>query len=261
MINQSIKKLIPSYFLNLLRSLRIKGVILRERLSYQKDMDSMKTFSRIYSKKIWGDSRDGEFGSSGSGSHDPIIINPYIDLIHSLSKTEGFEGLRFVDLGCGDFNIGKSIYHLSSKYIGVDVVDDLILRNQRSHSNSIVEFRCLDIVNDSLPEGDVCFLRQVLQHLSNNQIQKILRRLGSYKWVIITEHYPSSDLFTKSNIDKKTGASIRLVMGSGVYLTESPFSLDPRLISQILEVPDGWSGKYSGTIKTFMYKPNQEIVE
>ena len=33
-----------------------------------------------------------------------------------------------------------------------------------------VDFRVLDITSDEIPPGDVCFVRQVLQHLSNQSI-------------------------------------------------------------------------------------------
>lgn len=250
----------PQSLINLLRALRVKGVVIREQLSFRKSLNPEKVFSRIYSQGSWGSSIDEALGSSGSGSHLDSIVKPYVDCIYKLSETEGFKGTRFVDLGCGDFNVGKAIFGISSTYIAVDVVDSIIVQNKRNYRSSLVDFRSLNIVDDPLPDGDVCFLRQVLQHCSNEQINKIVRKLWSFKWVFITEHYPSINLFTKSNIDKQTGASIRLVMGSGVYLTDPPFSLNPQSIRQVLEVQDGWKGKFSGSIKTFMYKPGQIIL-
>lgn len=244
-----------------IKQLKTYKNVIRDRFSFQKSLDPQKTFSEIYEKRKWGSSPDDDYGSSGQGSHKDHIVNPYIEVIDRLSRTEGFEGMKFVDLGCGDFNVGKSIHRLSKKYIGVDVVEDLINRNRSKHSKENLEFICLDIVNDPLPEGDVCFLRQVLQHLSNEQIKTILQKLKSYKWVFITEHYPSSDLLVTPNLDKRTGSGIRLQMGSGVYLTEAPFLLDPNLIKEVLEVKDGWGGKHSGSIKTFMYQPIQNTLE
>lgn len=44
------------------------------------------------------------------------------------------------------------------------------------------------------------------------------------KYLIVTEHLPSSDQFI-SNIDKPTGVGIRLKLGPGADLEQRPFSL------------------------------------
>jgi len=33
------------------------------------------------------------------------------------------------------------------------------------------QFLCLDIISDELPDGDLCLLREVLQHLSNREMR------------------------------------------------------------------------------------------
>jgi hypothetical protein len=250
-----LKTVLPGSIVEALKALRIQASALLIRLAPARSKDSRTVFSEIYSKKIWGNMGDEDLGSSGSGSHSNSIVVPYISLVHKLSEEEGFKGLTFVDLGCGDFNIGKQLSHLSSNYIGVDVVEAITTRNKLRYSSSSITFQCIDIVKDPLPDGDVCFIRQVLQHLSNAQIAIILNKLYKYKWIFITEHYPSPRIFTKPNIDKTTGHSIRLALGSGIYLTDPPFSLNPSKIKEVLSVEDGWSGRYSGSIKTFMFTP------
>jgi hypothetical protein len=64
--------------------------------------------------------------------------------------------------------------HYCGKYTACDVVPALISRNQIEFSHLNVDFRCLDITHDDLPGADVAVLRQVLQHLSNAQILKIV---------------------------------------------------------------------------------------
>lgn len=249
------KSRLPSFLRDILSDIRIDYIYLRENLLALKDRDPKIVFSKIYSNKVWGSLVEENCGSSGSGSNSDLITRPYIDLVQDLSHKEGFEGTRFVDLGCGDFNVGKSIAHLSSKYIGADIVEEIIYRNQARYSSSKIEFMLLDLISDPLPKGDVCFLRQVLQHLSNEHIQAIINKLEIYKWVFITEHYPLPSNLLAPNIDKRTGASTRLVSRSGVYLDEPPFSINRKQLTQVLEVPDGCRGKYRGVIKTFLYKP------
>ena len=59
----------------------------------------------------------------------------------------------------------------------VDIVETLIERNKTLFKRDNLEFLCLDIVKDELPKADCVIIRQVLQHLSNTEIQHILKKL------------------------------------------------------------------------------------
>jgi hypothetical protein len=108
-----------------------------------------------------------------------------------------------------------------------------------------------------LPDGDACFLRQVLQHLSNREICAILPKLNKYRWVYITEHYPTDNDGIKPNKDKVHVGDIRLLENSGVYLSKPPFNLPGQTLLKVLEIPsDGLGeGNDPGVIRTFRYKP------
>ena len=178
-------------------------------------------------------------------------------MISEKASIEGFKGLTFVDLGCGDFRVGKQLLPLCSSYIGVDIVKPLIHRNQEKFGNATTHFMHLEIVEDELPDGDVCFVRQVLQHLSNQQIISVLKKLKKYKWVFITEHYPTDNNAIKPNIGMVHGADVRVYNNSGVYLSEPPIELPKQSLNKILEVPGVglWKGYDQGVIRTFLYKP------
>jgi hypothetical protein len=47
-----------------------------------------------------------------------------------------------------------------------------------------------------LPDGDIVFLRQVLQHLNNSQISRVVQKLYRYKFLVLTEHVPANPAFT-----------------------------------------------------------------
>lgn len=177
-------------------------------------------------------------------------------MVSEKAQQENFSGLTFVDLGCGDFRIGKQLLPLCSSYIGVDVVKPLVRRNQEIYGDSRVQFVHLDIVKDELPNGDVCFIRQVLQHLSNKQIVDILAKITKYKWVFITEHYPTDNDTIEPNKDKPHGGDIRAYENSGVYLTKPPFELPSQKLEKVLEVAGAGLGEgYDpGVICTFLYK-------
>ena len=83
-------------------------------------------------------------------------------------------------------------------------------------------FKCLDIAKDELPKVDGVIIRQVLQHLSNQEIQQILDKLSDYKYLILTEHIPVGP-FTP-NINIITNSQNRLKHHSGVDLLAEPFN-------------------------------------
>lgn len=217
-----------------------------------------EVFTEIYEKNKWGGSK-GEF-YSGAGTDDEMIITTYTSTISQIASEEKFVGLSFVDLGCGDFRIGKQLLPLCSMYVGVDVVKPLIQTNEKIYGNANTHFKHLDIVQDELPNGDICFIRQVLQHLSNQQIIAVLQKIKKYKWVFITEHYPKDNDTIKPNLDKPHGADIRVYVNSGVYLSEPPFNLETQKLEQVLEVPGAGLGKGydQGVIRTFLYRPQSK---
>ncbi len=213
-----------------------------------------EVFTEIYLTNKWGGPK-GEF-CSGLGSTDEQIVSPYVSMISEKASSEGFLGSTFVDLGCGDFRVGQQLLPYCSNYIGVDLVKPLINRNQEKYGNETTRFMSLNIVDDALPEGDVCFIRQVLQHLSNQQIATVLPKLKRYKWVFITEHYPTNNDRITPNKDKVHGCDVRVCYNSGVYFSEPPFELPKDSFSKVLEVP-GSVGERSdaGVIRTFLYRP------
>jgi SAM-dependent methyltransferase len=246
-VRSLVGKLLPRRLLGRLRQLR------ERRLNRYRSAEEV--FTRIYATNAWGGAR-GEF-CSGSGSADAQMLAAYVDAIAASAASEGFRGLRFVDLGCGDFRAGKHLLPLCSRYVGVDVVAPLVERNEREFGDATTRFVHLDIVADPLPDGDVCFVRHVLQHLSNAQILAILPKLARYRWVFVTEHHPADGRAVEPNRDMVHGGYVRVWDGSGVYLAEPPFALPAHRLTQVMEIPGSFlpDGVDPGIIRTFLYKP------
>ena len=182
--------------------------------------DHQKIFSEIYANGTWGKNEGLKF-YSGTGSDEKFAV-PYADTIGKFIKENNIQSV--VDLGCGDFRIGKKITDLNDvTYTGIDVVADLISFNSKEFGNERIKFRRLNIVKDKLPESELCLIRQVLQHLSNADIEKVLKKCRQFKYVIITEHQPIGDNIIP-NMDQQIHAGIRLGMNSGVYLDKPPFN-------------------------------------
>jgi len=176
--------------------------------------------NQIYEQHLWGGKTFDFY--SGQGSHNSEIITPYLEAVTSFLKSHN-NTLSICDLGCGDFNIGKHLTRYTKKYIAIDIVEDLIERNKTKFKEDHLEFHCLDIAKDKLPNADCIILRQVLQHVSNIEIQNIVKKFNFYKYIILTEHLPNGN-FTP-NKDIISGQGIRLKHNSGVDLLKTPFNL------------------------------------
>jgi hypothetical protein len=212
------------------------------------NMSPAEAFAEIYRKKMWGSIAKSDF-CSGQGSHYESIVKPYVESVRRF-LSEFPEAPNVVDLGCGDFNVGSQLRDYCGQFIATDVVPDLIERNGRVFARLDVSFRCIDIISDDLPPGDVAFLRQVAQHLNNAQIARIIPKLYRYRWVVVSEHLPSAGDFV-ANCDKPLGSGVRVPNGSGVVLTEPPFNLRAVQVKLLCSVR---LKEMSGIVRTIAYR-------
>jgi Methyltransferase domain len=214
-----------------------------------------EVFSEIYRKGIWGGAETQPF-YSGTGSSIQSVVEPYVAALSKYLSSLPEGSRRVVDLGCGDFTIGRQLLPFCSSYVGVDVVPDLIHHLTSQVTDPRARFVRADMIEEQLPPGDVCLVRQVLQHLSNAQIAKVLGKLGQYNTVFITEHYPADEVLVTPNKDKVHGGGIRLFEDSAVYLDKKPFEFFPERMQLFLERPDDtFDGLYKpGTIRTFKFE-------
>ena len=108
--------------------------------------------------------------------------------------------------------MGKFIAPECERYIGIDVVPSLIERN-RSTFVANIEFKCLDIIKDKLPDADLCLIRQVMQHLSNREIVRLLKNTKRYRYVIVAEHQPEVDGIPNINPTRRSHQNFFIRMG------------------------------------------------
>lgn len=245
-ILKQVKKILPPWF----SSLRQKYRIERHRKKHQtyENLSAQQVFTKIYEEGAWGKSTDpAQKFFSGSGSHDNAVIDPYIEAIQNVLSSFPKKP-DVVDLGCGDFYVGSRVRSLCEKYTACDIVEPLIDFNREKYKDLNVDFGCLDLTKDELPVGDIVFIRQVLQHLSNEQIIRVLPQLISkYKYLVLSEHLPLQNSF-KHNLEKPAGPGIRVAFDSGVVLTSPPFNLKVKHDTCICEVAQG-----RGIIRTNLY--------
>jgi hypothetical protein len=97
-------------------------------------------------------------------------------------------GLRtLLDVPCGDFNWMASVDLSGIRYIGGDIVTDLVVRNRR-HERDNVTFMNLDIIKDSLPDADIILCRDCLVHFSIPDIFRALENVcrGESRYLLTT---------------------------------------------------------------------------
>lgn len=208
---------------------------------------SAEIFTRIYEQGIWGHARDGGAFYSGSGSHDPTVTDPYVAAVGAFLETlKGKPDV--VDLGCGDFAIGTRIRPFCGRYIACDIVPTLIEHHKRAHAGLDVDFRVVNLATDPLPPADVAMVRQVFQHMSNDEIAAALEKIRTaYRYLVLTEHVPKAAFM--ANLDKSPGADIRTANGSGVVVTDPPFSLAPVESRILCEAHE-----HSAVVRTWAYR-------
>lgn len=186
-------------------------------------------FQKVYQNNLWGSDGGSKFfsGVGSRGEAAQVYVRQMAELLQKHAHELG-RPLKVVDLGCGDFEIGRALLERlpDLHYVGCDIVPELIAHNAALYGGPHVRFQQLDVVTDPLPEGDVCLMRQVLQHLSNAEISAFLDR-ASYHWLYLTEGHPATRT-GPFNPDKRTGHEVRFDWrtghGRGVELSQPPFN-------------------------------------
>lgn len=122
-------------------------------------------FTEAFEQNVWQDDES----VSGAGS----TLTYTSELRTTLPAMIAALGCRsMLDAPCGDFNWMKELDLSGVAYTGADIVAPMIegLRSEwPQHS-----FLCLDITKDPMPKADFVLIRDVLFHLSNLDIVRVL---------------------------------------------------------------------------------------
>jgi len=173
----------------------------------------MDIFTTIYKNNGWGSKES----VSGTGSELMQTLKLRHNLIELIKK---YNIKSILDGACGDFNWFKEIIkEVPIKYIGYDIVSDLITSNIKKYANENVRFVNFDIINDPLIESDLMIVRDCLVHLSYTDINKFIINLkeSNIKYLL------TISFFNFENYDINTGSWRPLC------LTKPPFNYDKYL--------------------------------
>ena len=142
------------------------------------------TFSRYYKSNFWKDnhSRSGE----GSNEEQTRVIRKILPDIFSRYDVQ-----TFVDVPCGDFFWMNQVDLGTVKYIGHDIVPEVIKENTKSFGSDQVSFSHRDMCQDLLDDCDMILCRDALVHLSFEDIQKALENFKkSSACYLLTTTFP-----------------------------------------------------------------------
>jgi len=193
-----------------------------------------ETFTRIYESGVWAEGGWDGKPCSGPGSNG-LYLERYCQMVKG--QIEKLEVSSMADLGCGDCNVGKVLADMVASYTGVDISAHVVVRNTQAYASDRIRFVRGDLTADlsagDLPPADMAVVRQVLQHLSNAEVQLALQNIRrTYPLVLITEHvYVGPSL--KPNVDIHHGPRTRVPYHSGVFIDQPPFNVPSVWISDI----------------------------
>ena len=139
-------------------------------------------FRRIYRQNRWGSAES----ASGVGSHLDQTTLVRRQLPELLSK---YQITSMLDAPCGDLFWLSRVEGLNlDRYIGIDIVPDLINRLKATPPIPNAEFHRLDVISQDLPKADLVMCRDLLVHLSRPQIYKCLRnfRRSGATYLLVT---------------------------------------------------------------------------
>ncbi len=133
-----------------------------------KNKTPQEIFSQIYEENYWG---NGE-SRSGGGSTLEATASLRCELPGVLVEL----GARsMLDAPCGDFHWMREVELGVEQYIGGDIVPSLIEHLSAEFAGDPRRtFRVIDLTTDPLPDVDILFCRDCLQHLALDLAQRVL---------------------------------------------------------------------------------------
>ena len=172
-----------------------------------------ETFRHVYRSNLWC----GAESVSGEGA-SPDHTTQIQLMLPALLQELAVETL--LDVPCGDFGWMRLLDLPVSRYIGGDIVPEIVARNQQQYGTARRQFIGLDLTQDQLPSADLLLCRDCFVHLSFADIQRAMSNITRTQVrYLLTTTFPDCE----ENEDITTG-DWRLL-----NLERPPFNLPPPL--------------------------------
>lgn len=141
----------------------------------------------VFEKNLWGDSESRS--GPGSNLQNTVEIR---NRIPELLKKYNIKSL--IDAPCGDFNwmkeVSEILEDLLDKYLGIDIVDEVIKLNNITFATSKISFVNADLTKDILPQFDCVLCRDLFLHLSYMNIFRVIKNFkkSGIKYMLISTY-------------------------------------------------------------------------
>lgn len=192
-----------------------------------------KRFVTIYRDKLWGVNEENE-GYSGGGS-DLENVRPYYVYLTNFLREHDIRSV--VDLGCGDWTFSRFIDWTDIDYIGYDVVDSVIQKDQARYGSSHIQFIHANFLNEEVPQADLMICKHVLQHMPNQDVMAFLKLLPKFKHCLILNAAPTEE----GNQEHLIRDVFPFWEDRGIDLTQAPFNVKGAKVLQYSQ-PSNQSG-------------------
>jgi len=159
-------------------------------------------FGEAFEQNVWEDAES----LSGPGStmrYTSELRATLPGMLRALGCTS------MLDAPCGDFNWMQAVDLEGVAYTGADIVPSMIEKLQADHPQH--RFLTLDITKDPLPKADFVLIRDVLFHLSNVDVVRVLEnfvRSGS-AWLATSHSFHVTEM-TEVSSDPTTFRPVNL---------------------------------------------------
>jgi hypothetical protein len=118
---------------------------------------------------------------SGQGSL-PNVAKQYVIFVESIIEKYAIESV--LDVGHGDWRMWEDFKFENTNYLGIDVADHISESNMLKFGNESRKFVQVS-GSDPLPKAELLLCKEVLQHLSNRDIDTLLQQVSKFKYVIL----------------------------------------------------------------------------
>ena len=181
-----------------------------------KNINDKDRFTLIYKSGYWRGLRgslSGEGSSCSSTKNIRESLQKFITDYHILS---------LADIPCGDFYWMSKMDLSSLSYLGGDIVEDMIHKNNYKYSKDNLGFQKIDLIHDVLPTVDCIFIRDCLVHLEDYQVKKVIKNIiKSQSKYLATTIFPNLEENIKSKeIDRWRPLNLMI----------KPFNLPPPVL-------------------------------
>lgn len=149
-------------------------------------------FTKIYSSSTWAMGQNDSKSGLGSSNNWTVFIRKYLPQV---IRDKNIKSM--IDTSCGDWFWMKTIKESLPFYLGIDIVQPVIVENKNLYENDKIKFLHSDFLSylKTLPDKsvDLVFCRHTCEHLPtayNLDFIEEVKRVSTY--LLLTTHLTST---------------------------------------------------------------------